>query len=129
MPTARPSITPSTGVTDTNSTIPENDSDASEATPDPEQGGDERQGGAEHGPEHDEQDDRGDHHTGDLARAEDRRDRLRDVLRGVEVDAVDAGVGDEVLDLGLHLDGDLVGRDVEDHVGDGGGLPSADTVR
>ena len=35
MPTARPSITPSTGVTDTNSTIPENDSDASEATPTP----------------------------------------------------------------------------------------------
>ncbi len=73
MPTARPSITPSTGVTDTNSTIPENDSDASEATPDAQQGGDERQGRAEHGPEHDEQDDRGDDHAGDLARARGSR--------------------------------------------------------
>ncbi len=35
MPTARPSITPSTGVTDTNSTSPENDSDARDATPTP----------------------------------------------------------------------------------------------
>ena len=35
MPTARPSITPSTGVTETNSTTPENDSEASDATPTP----------------------------------------------------------------------------------------------
>ena len=35
MPTASPSMTPSTGVTETNSTTPENDSDASDATPTP----------------------------------------------------------------------------------------------
>ena len=120
MPTARPSITPSTGVTDTNSTIPENDSDASEATPTPSEGGDERQGRTEHGAEHDEEDDRGDDHTRDLTRPEDRGHRLGDLLRRVDVDALDAGVGGEVLDLGLGLEGDLVDRVVEDHVGHGG---------
>ncbi len=115
MPTARPSITPSTGVTETISTTPDKRQRAERGDADAEQGGDDGHAGADERAEQDEEHDRGDGHTDELGSADEPGDLHRQAGREVDGDAFDGRRQEGRLDRRRGLLGDLqIGR-AEDH--------------